>query len=73
MVNEDPTKYRTTLICACNGDLAEGYGPSAEASRLRAIAIFRKAHGKAATWSEEVLEWAVPNGPGSTDSHYEEV
>ena len=73
MNDNDPTKYRTTLICACNGDLAEGYGPTAEASRLKAVAIFRRAHGKAAKWTEEVLECAVPNGPGSTASHYEEV
>lgn len=65
----DPTRFRTSLICKCNGDLAEGYGPTAWDSRRNAIKVFHQAHGRKATWSEEVLEIAVNQSDGS--SHYE--
>lgn len=70
---DDPTLYRVTLLCSCNMDAAFGYGPTPEAARDTAIFHFRKHHGRREKWIEEVLERAVPNGPGSTASHYEEV
>lgn len=69
-MNNDPTKFRTTLICSCNSDAAEGYGPTREQARANAIKFFRKAHGRRATWRDEFTEVAVEHGGGG--SHYEE-
>ena len=68
---DDPTKYRVTLICKCANDAAEGYGPTPETAREKAIEFFRKDHGARAKWASEVLEHAVPHGNGG--SHYEEI
>ncbi len=75
MENEsDPTLYRVTLICACNNDLAYAYGATIEQARMKAVAFFRKDHGKRARWREEIVEHAVPNDGRSmtSGSHYVE-
>jgi hypothetical protein len=69
----DPTKYRVTLLCKCQLDAAEGYGSTLEEARANAVKFFQKDHGKRAKWREEIAEHAVPNYPGGTASHYEEI
>lgn len=67
----DPTLFRVNLMCSCDGDMAVGYGPTAEAAETDAKQHFRRAHGRRAKWSETIVEKAVTSPNGS--SHYEEV
>lgn len=64
----DPQAYRVTLICACQGDYAVGYGATAEEARATAYKFFRKDHGRRAKPAEETLDRVSADG-----THYELV
>jgi hypothetical protein len=70
-VAERQTRYRVSLVCSCNNDLAYGYGPTEADAAAVAEAEFRRRHGHQAQWIERIVEHAVPHGNGG--SHYEEV
>lgn len=69
-VMADPTKYRVTMLCPCQVDWVEGYGPTPEAARAKADEFWNKNH-RGETPTQIVLEHAVDHGGGG--SHYEEV
>lgn len=68
-MSADATKYRCTIICKCNGDYAEGYGPTAGAAEKSALVFWRKGGHKKRDISEKIREVAVEHRGGS---HYEE-
>lgn len=67
----DPTRYRVSLVCECNNDLAYGYGATVAEADAVAVAEFRKHHGRRARWNDRIVEHTVTTAGGS--SHYEEV
>lgn len=68
---DDPTRFRVNLICACQNDLAFGYGPTLEEARANAERTFRRQHGRRARWVDVITEQAVEHTGGG--SHYEQV
>jgi hypothetical protein len=66
----DPQKYRVNLICACDADIAYGYGATIKEARANAIKFFRRDHRRGAKWRAEIIEHAVEHNGGS---HYEEI
>lgn len=68
---DDATKYRVTLVCACNADMAYGYGASVAEAEQTARREFRRQHGRAAKVGERIVEHAVESASGA--SHYEEL
>jgi hypothetical protein len=64
-------KYRVTLICKCQADYAEGYGPTPEVAKQNAYHFFHKDHGRHAKPAAEILEVTVTRPGGSLG--YEEV
>ena len=72
-MSQDETLYRVTLICKCDNDYAEGYGPTPQHAHANAVKFFRKdpAHRRQHP-AAEVLERAeVYDAQGS--SRYVEV
>lgn len=65
MTTIDPQLYRVNLICACQNDIAFGYGPDEAAARAVAEGIFREEHGSKALYTQIVIEKA-----GQTDPFY---
>jgi hypothetical protein len=62
----DPHRFRVTLLCPCDGDVIEGYGPTVGTARATAEHFLRKhliAERPGA--ADETVEEVTPDG-----SHY---
>lgn len=64
----DNQKYRVNLVCACQQDVAYGYGADPLVARRNAEIAFREHHGTKTQYRQIVVEEAVPHDGGS---HYE--
>lgn len=52
-------------MCACDGDYAEGYGPTAAAAEKKVFEFWRKGRHKVSDVGEKIHEVAVDDGGGS--------
>lgn len=64
----DNEKYRVSLFCSCQQDVAYGYGPTLTDARRTAEFHFREHHGTRAAFRQIIVEEATPHQGGS---HYE--
>jgi hypothetical protein len=62
----DPQEFRVNLICACQNDIAYGFGATLLDARTIAESEFKKAHGAKAKYTQIVVERVTDDG-----SHYE--
>jgi len=59
---EDPQAFRVNLICACQNDVAYGYGATLLDARYVAEAAFKRHHGSKAKYTQIVVERVTDDG-----------
>lgn len=68
---DDPAKFRVTLICRGGGDYAEGYGPTPEKAREAVLRYWKRDGHKMRDIHSEHLERTVETEGGA--AHYEPI
>jgi hypothetical protein len=62
----DARAYRVSLVCACQNDVAYGFGTTLEEARATAEHFFHAEHGKRAKFTQIVNERAVTTDNGAS-------